>query len=43
MSEAALRPVDILLIEDNPGDIRLIQEAFKEGIVLNNLHLVNNS
>ena len=25
------RPVNILLIEDNPGDIRLAQEAFKEG------------
>lgn len=25
------RPVHILLIEDNPGDVRLTQEAFKEG------------
>ena len=25
------RPVYILLIEDNPGDVRLTQEAFKEG------------
>jgi CheY-like chemotaxis protein len=25
------RPVNILLIEDNPGDVRLAQEAFKEG------------
>jgi CheY-like chemotaxis protein len=24
-------PVEILLVEDNTGDIRLIQEAFKEG------------
>jgi CheY-like chemotaxis protein len=24
------RPIQILLIEDNPGDIRLTQEAFKE-------------
>jgi two-component system, chemotaxis family, response regulator Rcp1 len=23
-------PVEILLVEDNPGDIRLLQEAFKE-------------
>jgi two-component system, chemotaxis family, response regulator Rcp1 len=32
------RPIQILLIEDNPGDIRLTQEAFKESsvsIVLN--------
>ena len=25
------KPVEILLVEDNAGDIRLIQEAFKEG------------
>ncbi|HHM21897.1 MAG TPA: response regulator, partial [Bacteroidetes bacterium] len=25
------RIVNILLIEDNPGDVRLAQEAFKEG------------
>ncbi len=24
------RPIQILLVEDNPGDIRLTQEAFKE-------------
>jgi chemotaxis family two-component system response regulator Rcp1 len=28
---AADNPVEILLVEDNAGDIRLIQEAFKEG------------
>jgi chemotaxis family two-component system response regulator Rcp1 len=26
-----LSPAEILLVEDNPGDIRLLQEAFKEG------------
>lgn len=31
------RAVEVLLIEDNPGDIRLTQEAFKEGRVLVNL------
>lgn len=25
------RPVNILLVEDNPGDVRLTQEAFREG------------
>lgn len=25
------RPVNILLVEDNPGDVRLAQEAFKQG------------
>ena len=31
------RPVEVLLVEDNPGDVRLTQEAFKEGRVLVNL------
>lgn len=36
------RPVDILLVEDNPGDVRLTQEALKEGKVLNNLWVVSD-
>jgi CheY-like chemotaxis protein len=35
-------PVDILLVEDNLGDIRLTQEAFKAGKVLNNLFSVQD-
>jgi two-component system, chemotaxis family, response regulator Rcp1 len=35
-------PVDILLVEDNLGDIRLTQEAFKAGKVLNNLFSVRD-
>lgn len=31
-------PVEILLVEDNPGDVRLTKEALKEGRVYNNLH-----
>jgi CheY-like chemotaxis protein len=31
------RPVEVLLVEDNPGDIRLTQEAFKDGRMLVNL------
>jgi CheY-like chemotaxis protein len=31
------RPVEVLLVEDNPGDIRLTQEAFKDGRILVNL------
>ncbi|MEE8432184.1 MAG: response regulator [Candidatus Desulfatibia sp.] len=41
-SETIGRPVDILLVEDNPGDIRLTQEALKEGKVLNNLHIARD-
>ncbi|HET8546920.1 MAG TPA: response regulator [Bryobacteraceae bacterium] len=31
------RPVEVLLVEDNPGDVRLTQEALKEGRVMVNL------
>ena len=36
------RPVEILLVEDNPGDARLTKEALKEGKVLNTLHVVED-
>ncbi|MDH3583781.1 MAG: response regulator [Phycisphaerae bacterium] len=34
------RPVEILLVEDNPGDIELTREGLKEGKVKNNLQVV---
>jgi chemotaxis family two-component system response regulator Rcp1 len=36
------KPIDILLVEDNPGDVRLIQEAFKSGKIRNNLYIVHD-
>jgi CheY-like chemotaxis protein len=36
------RPIEILLVEDNPGDVRLTQEAFKEGRCLNRLHVARD-
>jgi chemotaxis family two-component system response regulator Rcp1 len=36
------RPIEVLLVEDNPGDIRLTQEAFKENKMLNNLSVVKD-
>jgi chemotaxis family two-component system response regulator Rcp1 len=36
------RPVDILLVEDNPGDVRLIQEGLRDGKILNQLSTVSN-
>ena len=39
---AAAEPADILLVEDNPGDIRLTKEAFKDGRIANTLHVVEN-
>ncbi|MBD3228606.1 MAG: response regulator [Candidatus Lokiarchaeota archaeon] len=35
-------PIDILLVEDNPADIRLIEEEFKEYNISINLHIVND-
>ena len=40
MSES--EPVHILLVEDNPGDIRLTEEAFKEQNIKNELHVTTN-
>jgi CheY-like chemotaxis protein len=34
-----LKFVEILLIEDNPGDARLTQEALNDGKIKNNLHI----
>lgn len=32
-------PIEILLIEDNPGDVRLTIEALKEGKVANEINV----
>ncbi|HEX5432076.1 MAG TPA: response regulator [Bryobacteraceae bacterium] len=34
--------IDILLVEDNPGDIRLMREAFKESGFTGRLHVVRD-
>lgn len=36
------RPADFLLVEDNPGDVRLTQEALKSHKVQNNLHVATD-
>jgi CheY-like chemotaxis protein len=42
-SGAALgRPVEILVVEDNPADVRLTREAFKEGKVRNRLSVASD-
>ncbi|ELY73089.1 response regulator [Natrinema pallidum] len=35
-------PAQILLVEDNPGDVRLTKEAFKQGRIENDLHVVSD-
>ncbi len=36
------RPIEILLVEDNPGDVRLIQEALRDGKLANRLSVVED-
>ena len=36
------RPIEILLAEDNPGDVDLAREGLEEGKIHNNLHVVDN-
>jgi len=42
LQDVATKPVDILLVEDNPGDVRLTQEALKDAKLKVNLHVVND-
>ena len=37
-----VKPVEILLVEDNPGDVRLTREALKEAKVINNLTVLKD-
>jgi two-component system response regulator len=39
---AVFRAIEILLVEDNPGDVRLTQEALKENKIRNNLHVTKD-
>jgi chemotaxis family two-component system response regulator Rcp1 len=36
------RPIEILLVEDNPGDVRLTMEALRQDKMRNNLHVVTD-
>lgn len=35
-------PIEILLVEDNPGDVRLTQEVLKDGRIRNTLNVVSD-
>jgi CheY-like chemotaxis protein len=35
-------PIEILLVEDNPGDVRLTREAFRDGKIGNRLHVTSD-
>lgn len=36
------QPIEILLVEDNPGDVRLTVEALRDSKVHNNLHVAKD-
>lgn len=36
------RPIEVLLVEDNPADVRLTREAFREARVMNSLSVVSD-
>ena len=38
----SMHPIEILLVEDNPGDARLAKEALKESKLMNNLSIAED-
>ena len=40
--ETVFRPIDILLVEDNPGDADLAKEALADSKIANTLHIVQD-
>jgi two-component system, chemotaxis family, response regulator Rcp1 len=39
MSPRVSNPIEILLVEDNPGDVRLIKEVFKDAKIYNSMQV----
>ena len=42
MNDGTERAIEILLVEDNAGDVRLTKEALLEAKVLTRLHIIND-
>jgi CheY-like chemotaxis protein len=40
--DTLVRPIEVLLVEDSPGDVRLTQEALKHGTIPNRLSVVDD-
>jgi chemotaxis family two-component system response regulator Rcp1 len=40
--KTSIHPIEILLVEDNPGDSRLAKEALKDSKLLNNLSIAED-
>ena len=41
-NKSSIKPIEILLVEDNPGDSRLAKEALKDSKLLNNLYIAED-
>jgi CheY-like chemotaxis protein len=41
-SEPGRKAIDILMVEDNPGDVRLTREALREAKVRNHIHVATD-
>lgn len=39
---SGMKPFEVLLVEDNPGDVRLAMEALREGKVPKNIHVAED-
>jgi CheY-like chemotaxis protein len=37
-----IKPIDILLVEDNPGDVRLVVESLKDSKIRNSMSIVED-
>jgi chemotaxis family two-component system response regulator Rcp1 len=42
MTDKGISPVDLLLVEDNPGDVRLTKVALKDAKLKINMHVVGD-
>jgi two-component system response regulator len=42
MHAAAIKPIEILLVEDNPRDVELTMEAFKDSKIFSSIHVAND-
>ncbi len=41
-ASSTTQPLDILLVEDNPGDVRLVEEALRDSLTRNRLHVARD-
>jgi CheY-like chemotaxis protein len=41
-AETAAKPIEVLLVEDDPGDVLMTREAFEDNKLSNHLHVVND-